>query len=355
MLDFECPSCHGRCQVADAYAGKSVVCPKCAKTATVPPRDAAATAVTTPDVADAAQQAKAKWRHDEVERDTFSVAKDGGAAWTWVQLCVCGFIGLSALVILVALLWPRVVRVHGDDSLTLSRLHLKEIVLAMHNYQDAYKRLPTNGKQAAVAGNGLSGCWAFQILPFVDQTPAFQNPERAQELSIATYMCPRRARNTAVKTGSTTDYFLNIYVNTKTIGNGWNAADSKTTLNDINAADGTSFTVFVGQGWISSNDYNKTVIPGQSNSIFLGGVADLARGGMDVQAKGKGPQAVLQRDTEPLPAGAVLIPWGGPFKQGALMGMGDGTVRMFPYAMSGTTFGAFLTPTNGEVVELPDS
>ena len=34
------------------------------------------------------------------------------------------------------------------------------------------------------------------------------------------------------------------------------------------------------------------------------------------------------------------------------MAMGDATVRMFPYQTNG--FGAFLTPTGGEMVMLPD-
>ena len=53
--------------------------------------------------------------------------------------------------------------------------------------------------------------------------------------------------------------------------------------------------------------------------------------------------------------------WGSSFAQGGLMGMLDGTVRMFPYSMgntgafTGSPLGAFLTPTNGEVVSLPDT
>ena len=119
--------------------------------------------------------------------------------------------------------------------------------------------------------------------------------------------------------------------------------------------DDTSNTVFVGQGWLKTSDYRGAVWPGRSNSIFLGGLPDLARGGADVQRVGVGPFAMLQHDRTALPADAALIPWGGPFPQGVLMGMGDGTVRMFPYKMSGVTFGAFLTPTNNEVVELPDT
>ena len=59
--------------------------------------------------------------------------------------------------------------------------------------------------------------------------------------------------------------------------------------------------------------------------------------------------------------------WGGPFPTGLLAGMGDGTVRMFPYtipigsAISATgveatanTFQCFLTPCGGEACTLPD-
>ena len=56
----------------------------------------------------------------------------------------------------------------------------------------------------------------------------------------------------------------------------------------------------------------------------------------------------IQRDSDKAP---VLGSWGGPFSQGGLMCMGDGTVRMFPYALENVS--AFLTPAGGEVVNLP--
>jgi hypothetical protein len=37
------------------------------------------------------------------------------------------------------------------------------------------------------------------------------------------------------------------------------------------------------------------------------------------------------------------------------MAMADATVRLFPYQMTGTQFGAFLTPTAGEISTLPDT
>ena len=67
MLHFECPSCKMQLQADNDYAGKLVVCPKCQQTAPVPssPATSEATAVTTPDVADAAQLAKSRWHDDD--------------------------------------------------------------------------------------------------------------------------------------------------------------------------------------------------------------------------------------------------------------------------------------------------
>ena len=83
MLKIECPSCRATCEAGPEFAGKSVVCPKCGKTAAVP-RDAGAitgtpplllpalTAVTTPDVVDA-QEARtdaASWPTQTIAGET---------------------------------------------------------------------------------------------------------------------------------------------------------------------------------------------------------------------------------------------------------------------------------------------
>ena len=149
-----------------------------------------------------------------------------------------------------------------------------------------------------------------------------------------------------------TDYFLNIYLNTKTVGNGWNAADSK--LKGADIKDGFDKTIYVGQGWIDARFYDRPVIPGVSNSIFLGGVPDLARGGEDVVEAGVGPEVELRRDSDRLPPETTLIPWGGPFPQGVLVGFGDAVVKTIPYNTPGKSFGSFLTPANREPVVMPD-
>jgi hypothetical protein len=65
-------------------------------------------------------------------------------------------------------------------------------------------------------------------------------------------------------------------------------------------------------------------------------------------------------------ANGAALGWGGPFPQGALMCMGDATVRMFLYSTysggvindgvsTAPGLGAFLTPKGGESVVLPDA
>ena len=128
-----------------------------------------------------------------------------------------------------------------------------------------------------------------------------------------------------------------------------NNPDAKRTLAKI--SDGASNTVIVGQGNIATGDYSKAGSVAGSHNIFVGGAGTM-RGGPN-WLKGFVPSVTLERDSS-APSDLTLGGWGGPYVQGGFMCLVDGTVRMFPYAMSRTTFGAFLTPDGGEDVPLPD-
>ena len=140
---------------------------------------------------------------------------------------------------------------------------------------------------------------------------------------------------------------INPWVNDPRAG-AVNAANNKRIFNDI--TDGSSNTIFVGHGSIDPSLYSSKVASAQSSDIFKGGDPATAR-----------RVTTNQRDT----AHDSALNWGGPFSYGALMGIGDATVRTFPYTYSGgvidngvsttTTpgLGAFLTPPGGEQVTLP--
>ena len=186
----------------------------------------------------------------------------------------------------------------------------------------------------------------------------------APNTGVAVYMNPMRGRPAYCGTGPWTDYFINVVVNTGTAGEGVGAAcpamaDSKRNLTSI--SDGTSNTVFVGDGQLATGDYSaSTALADFSSPIWTGGTYGTCRGGpfatLTTNANGtSNATAVLAKDPNAASLGAAPNAWGGPFSEGALMGMGDGTVRLFPYSMQATAFGAFLTPQGGESVQAPDA
>ena len=86
------------------------------------------------------------------------VAQDGEAA---SQTATIG--------ILVALLLPAVQAARDAARRAQSSNNLKQIVLAMHNYHDVYKKFPPRANFGDDGKPLLS--WRVHILPFVEQQP----------------------------------------------------------------------------------------------------------------------------------------------------------------------------------------
>jgi prepilin-type N-terminal cleavage/methylation domain-containing protein len=325
------------------------------------------------------------------------------AGFTLIELLVV----IAIIAILIALLVPAVQKVREAAARTQSTNNLKQIGLSIHSFHDANKRLPFNGVGAttttsntvyyaagnngtASAGIFASGSWGFQILSYLDQVPMF-NLAATPGNSIAPFMNPGRGR-TAVILES--DYSFNVHLNSPltgtatavgTAGGANNAADIRRTL--VGVTDGTSNTIFTGDATIPASIYTTTAsVNGVWNgNLFNGGCAWTCRGFL--QASIAIPNTAQTYTAGPFPAAASTLPpgaaatgwcyfgrdpqasvwaspatpgtngamycWGGPFAQGGLMGMGDATVRMFPY--STTNLPSFLTANGGETVTLPDT
>jgi prepilin-type N-terminal cleavage/methylation domain-containing protein len=281
------------------------------------------------------------------------VLQQRNKGFTLIELLVV----IAIIAILIALLVPAVQKVRQAAARTQSINNLKNIGLSFHSFADANKRLPFNGSNtsvggitynvSAIGGSGTSGSWAFQILPYIDQGPLFTSAA-VPNSGIAAYMCPGRGRPlySTSSNWAWTDYFINTYLNDPNNATA-NLADAKRTLVGIN--DGTSNTVMVAHGNIAIGSYSySSDMAGISTRIDQGGTFGTARGG---PATSVSPAVTLAVDSTTTPTGTS---WGGPFPQGALVGMADATVRMFTYSLSGTTYGAFLTPNGGEIVQLPD-
>jgi len=338
----------------------------------------------------------------------------GRPAFTLIELLVV----IAIIAILIALLVPAVQKVREAAARTQSTNNLKNLGLASHSFHDVVKSLPFNGTVAAspqpiytlapVQSSARSGSWCWQILPYIEQGPLFNIAATPTSSNgpIPPLQCPGRGRAGVLSTvpqivlapaappaspsatiatlpvSPTTDFVINPFLNDGVAGN-VSAPNNKRTL--IGIADGSSNTIMYGHGQIRPVDYTaSTFLNDQTTPTQPTGYIDscLVGGSGSTALIGVGPTstAPFQRDngTTNLTLQNNLRGWGGPYGQGALMGMGDGTVRMFPYTIlpglvsqgvSATAvavapaspvvdplkLAAFLTPVGGEAVTIPDT
>jgi prepilin-type N-terminal cleavage/methylation domain-containing protein len=352
------------------------------------------------------------------------------SGFTLIELLVV----IAIIAILIALLVPAVQKVREAAARTQSTNNLKQIGLACHSFHDANKRLPFNGSNTPVGGVAYSisastgsfttGSWAFQILSFIDQAPAFNGTTAAGAPGVISpypttafpaFMCPGRGRPTTGLNYPTSDYLLNVMINSPLNGgssttlasaatgipaqlSAYSVQDAKRTL--VSITDGTSNTILVGHATIPVSCYTSlSAVPVWEGNIYVGGgggpaaaAALVATAPTNRTACGfRNPGADTTVIALPTAATSTNVPpaigaevasgtcffgqdpsanlwtgtttalstshpefcWGGPFPQGGLMGMADATVRMFPYQVANLP--QFLTSNGGEVVTLPDT
>jgi prepilin-type N-terminal cleavage/methylation domain-containing protein len=154
------------------------------------------------------------------------------AAFTLVELLVV----IAIIGVLVALLLPAVQAAREAARRTQCINHLKQIGLAMHNYNDTYGTLPNSRRDASYT-------WMAQILPQIEQQPLFQKwklgpayntqLQECREARISIYFCPSRRAASSAKvvsenmdggtatTGIVGDYAACTGDSSKTTGDYW--------------------------------------------------------------------------------------------------------------------------------------
>ncbi len=118
--------------------------------------------------------------------------------FTLIELLVV----IAIIAILIALLLPAVQQAREAARRTECKNHLKQIGLAIHNYESSLRILPpgTVG-QIAIAGDDRMHTWLTLILPYVDQAPLHAqydfnvpfdhaNNAAVQRAKVPVYLCP---------------------------------------------------------------------------------------------------------------------------------------------------------------------
>jgi len=87
--------------------------------------------------------------------------------FTLIELLVV----IAIIAILIALLLPAVQQAREAARRTQCRNNLKQLGLALHNYHDNFSLLPNGNVASSIGGWGAS--WYMRILPYVDQSPLY--------------------------------------------------------------------------------------------------------------------------------------------------------------------------------------
>jgi prepilin-type N-terminal cleavage/methylation domain-containing protein len=279
-----------------------------------------------------------------------SVARKHRFAFTLIELLVV----IAIIAILIGLLLPAVQKVREAAARSQSINNLKQIGIACHMYHDTNGRLPDNGSNTGIpvaANNATSWCWAFQILPNLEQTSLYQGAMGTNygtggtlqtTVGVKTYLCPGRNHLPYSTSGGTGSYngtysggsfngpHTDYAINTVSFGN----YQGSPTMPIITSRNGTSNTILVGEKSMDTSFYNNAGSNNNDEVIYTGGYVGTGRNGT----------ALLKDATGN--TGSSTPNWGAPFSGGVPFVLADGSVRLIPYSTSATIMGYALNYAN---------
>jgi len=243
--------------------------------------------------------------------------------FTLIELLVV----IAIIAILIGLLLPAVQKVREAAARMSSTNNLKQIGIACHSYHDSNNRMALNGINT---GSYRDWCWGFQLLPFVEADNLYRQAVAGNTGGLAApvkaYMCPGRSRIPVSTGGANSPGIVGAFTDYKINWNSWvndsNDGRRIITMSNITSNNGTSNTIFVGEGGMDTNEYTRNHASNWEENIYSGGYGGTGRGG-----------TTIRRDTKGAGQGDY---WGSPFSGGCPFVMCDGSVKMINYGYSGS-------------------
>jgi prepilin-type N-terminal cleavage/methylation domain-containing protein/prepilin-type processing-associated H-X9-DG protein len=127
-----------------------------------------------------------------------TVRQSGRSAFTLIELLVV----IAIIAVLIGLLLPAVQKVREAAARMSCTNNLKQLALALLNYEGAFRRFPPGGITRGVCcGTKSETNWAIEILPYLEQEALYKrydqsklNEDPANEFVrthfVKTYVCP---------------------------------------------------------------------------------------------------------------------------------------------------------------------
>lgn len=298
--------------------------------------------------------------------------------FTLIELLVV----IAIIAVLIALLLPAVQQAREAARRTQCKNNLKQIGLAIHNYEGTHRRLPSCGEGTDYSTSPPSTWWGphslfSQILPYLDQANAYQqfdfrlaynaSPSNiaASKQAISAFVCPSdswRPSATDQAGFGCTDYAASFYVDIDPVTGLRNTAlrvDGIITrdcrrLSDV--TDGLSQTVLV----VEDSGRDERIQPG---NIYLDPVDQQPRRDWrwaEPDASAIGISKVINNNKFPA-GGPATCPWTvnncGVFEEifsfhvgGAHVLLGDGSVRFLNENLGVPTLRGLITLNKSEVL-----